>query len=354
MKKICIIGTSNLKHISLISLYTHIFDELEVPYDLIYIDRYGTVEKSTAEHQYCYCAKKMTSKLSKIRELLKFRRFAKRLIKKNNYDLLITWQTTGAYLFFDLLLFSYRGRYIVNIRDYVIENNKFFYSLLKRLVAQSVFSTISSEGFLNFLPPAKYVKVNSINPALIPDESDAYPKMQRPYKIGFAGNCRYFNESYKLIESLKNDERFELWFCGTNSEVLKKYAECYDIRNVKTLPAFDVSETLSIVQQFDVINSAFGNDAMDNKTLLPIRLYLSVALRKPILATEETQLAKVVSKNGLGFVVKDYNNLADDLVEYIETLNEKSFFDCCDTFLKNAKKENDDFARMVRKCVKGE
>ena len=39
--KICIIGTSNIKHISLISLYTKYFDQHGMAYDIIYLDRYG-------------------------------------------------------------------------------------------------------------------------------------------------------------------------------------------------------------------------------------------------------------------------------------------------------------------------
>ena len=42
--KICIIGTSNIKHISLISLYTKYFDQHGMAYDIIYLDRYGIEE----------------------------------------------------------------------------------------------------------------------------------------------------------------------------------------------------------------------------------------------------------------------------------------------------------------------
>ena len=351
MSKICIVGTSNLKHISLISLYTCIFDELDIPYDVVYTARYGIKEKSSAKRQYCYSAKGMKTRLAKIKELLRFRRFTKKIIKKNKYDFIITWQTTCAYLFFDILFFKFNKRYIVNIRDYVIENNKFFYFLLKLLVKNSAFSTISSEGFLKFLPPAQYVKVNSVNLNLIDSVIPLKYKPTRPYKIGFAGNCRYFNESYRLVDALKNDDRFELWFCGTNSDVLAKYAECHNIQNVKTMPAFDVNETINIMERFDIVNSAFGNDAMDNRTLLPIRLYLAAAICKPTLANEHTQLASFIRKYSLGFVIKEYSTLADELVEYFDTLNGDSFCNSCNEFLKSAKKENEYFCLRVRECI---
>ena len=81
-----------------------------------------------------------------------FRRYTKKILRENKYEYVITWQTTGAYLFADMLLRWFKNRYVVNVRDYVVENNWFFHSLLKRLVKNVLFVTISSDGFRSFLP----------------------------------------------------------------------------------------------------------------------------------------------------------------------------------------------------------
>lgn len=338
--KICIIGTSNLKHISLISLYTKFFDKHNVPYDIVYLDRYGIEEKTTASNVYRFTYVPKAGKVNKLLMFRSFRKYANKILKANNYDTVITWQTTGAYLFADILLKRFKGRYVVNVRDYVIENNRFFHWLLAKLVRNARFVTISSEGFRKFLPQADYIKVNSVNEELLEGLTGRPQNATMPVKIGFAGNCRYFPESCKLIDALGNDERFELWYCGSNSEVLKEYADTKGYNNVKTMPTFNPKDTIDIMASFDMVNSAFGNDAMDNSTLMPIRLYTALAIHRPMLVNCNTQLGQEVKANSIGYVIEDYSNLADSLFSYYEKLDFGNLAEDCDAYLQNARQEN--------------
>lgn len=349
--KICIIGTSNLKHISLISLYTKYFDLHGKKYDIIYLDRYGIEEESNAANIYRYSKPQIKSRLDKILTFLKFRKFTKKILKQNKYEYIITWQTTGAYLFADILLRWFKNRYIINVRDYIIENNKFFYRLLKILVKNSFFVTISSDGFRSFLPKGNYIKVNSINEELLENLKERPINKKEPIKIGFAGNCRYFRESYKLIDALANDNRFELWYCGTNSDILKEYALTKGIHNVKTMPTFNPKSTIDIMAGFDLINSAFGNDAMDNSTLMPIRLYTALAIHRPILVSCNTQLANEVKKNNIGYAIEDYDKLSDDLYIYYENLDFDMLSKSCEVYLKKAREENEFFYSTINKML---
>ena len=352
ISKICIIGTSNLKHISLISLYTNYFDAKNIPYDIIYLDRYGIEEECSAVHVYKYAAKATKGKFSKFVTFLRFRNFVINKIIKNKYEYLITWQTTGAYLFCDILLRKFKNRYVINVRDYIIEKNIVFYSILTRLIKNSAFTTISSEGFKSFLPKHDYVKVNSINEDMLQSVKGIPQNKQDVIKIGFAGNCRYFRESFKLIDSLGNDSRFELWYCGTNSEVLAKYAEAKGYENVKTISGFAPSDTVKIMSSFDLVNSAFGNDAMDNSTLMPIRLYTALAIHRPMLVNNSTQLGKEISENQIGFEISSYVGLADAIYQYYKNLNFDMFSENADKYIKNARKENKLFYDALSKLRK--
>lgn len=347
VNKICIIGTSNLKHISLISLYTRFFDRQGIQYDIIYLDRYCIDEKTNACKVYKYHEKNPKKRLDKLRMFWRFRKFVKDVLKNNDYAYVITWQTTGAYLFADMLLRCYKKRFVINVRDYVIENNIVFRTILKKLVKNSYFTTISSDGFRSFLPKAEYIKVNSVNEELL-EKISARPIVKNvPIKIGFAGNCRYFSESYKLIDALANDNRFELWYCGTNSDVLEDYASKRMINNVRTMPTFDPKDTIDIMSDFNIVNSAFGNDAMDNSTLMPIRLYTAIAIHRPILVNSNTQLAKEVTKGHIGYLIEDYATLADDLYSYYLALETESFSSACEEYLRTARKENELFYSVV-------
>ena len=351
MSKICILGLANIRHISLISLYTEYLDAHGIPYDLIYIDRYGTEEKTTAAHQYAFRAQPAKSRLQKLGSFLRFRRYALGLIRKNKYEKIITWQTNGAYLFADVLLRRFKGRYVVNVRDYIMEEMPLIRPLIRRLVKHAAFTAISSAGFKVFLPEGEYVQVNSVNEQLLTDapRRDAAPQV--PYKIGFVGNCRFFRENFRLIDALANDDRFELWYCGTSSEVLAQYAEEKGIRNVFTQPGFRREETTEIMSRFDLINSAFGSDAMDNRTLMPIRLYTALEMHIPVLVSGGSFLAEQVEAHRLGFVLDGEANLGDRLAAYLEAQDPAQLRADCDRYMETARAENEHFYDTLGKFV---
>lgn len=223
----------------------------------------------------------------------------KKIIEQEDYKYIITRQTTGAYLLVDILLRRYKNRYVVNVRDYVAEKKFPFSLMIKRLVKHAALTTILSNGFKSSLPPYDYVKVNSVNEDILENFSGVPRKNNDAIKVGFASNCRYLNRSYKLIDALGNDKRFELWYCGTNSETLAEYAKHKGITNLFVKPAFDAKETISIMSEFDFVNSAFGNDSLDNSTLMPIRLYTALAIHRPMLVNDKTQLVREMSDYGL-------------------------------------------------------
>lgn len=347
MSKICIIGNSNIKHISLISLYTKFFDDNKIPYDLIYIDRYSEKESTTAQNCYVFRSGMLNNKIKKIYMFYKFRRFVVRALKKNQYDFIIVWQATTAYVISDYLCKYYKNRFSVNIRDYIMENKPIIRFVLKKLLKKAAFITISSKGFLRFLPKHDYILVHSINERLLNNYKPSSHSKNDLIKIGFVGNCRFFDECYKLIDAIGNDKRFEIWFCGTNSEVLSKYADKNRIKNVYTIEAFEPNETLEIMKRFDLINCAFGNNYLSVKTLVPIRLYTSIEMRKPVLVSGDTYLAELVESSNLGYVISGYNGLGDKLYSYLKELDYQSFYQSCESFIKQAREDN----RLFYSCL---
>lgn len=343
MSKVCLIGLANIRHISLISLYTAFLDAHQIPYDLIYIDRYGIDEPTTAANQYVFRAGRAKTRLGKLGSFLRFRRFVRDRIRENRYDSIITWQTNTAYLLADILMGRYAGRYVVNVRDYIMENLPPIRLLLKALKKRAAFVTVSSGGFRAFLPPGEYVQVNSIHESLLEGAPQGERSCKMPYKIGFVGNCRFFRENFRIIDALANDPRFELWYCGTGSEVLADYAREKGIGNVFAMPAFSPEQTVPIMGQFHMINSAFGSDAMDNRTLMPIRLYTAIGLHIPVLVSGGTYLAEQVRRAELGFVADPDGDLAGNLAAYFEGLDSRKLAEACDRYLARARRENEKF-----------
>ncbi len=348
MPKICIIGAMNIKHMSLISLYTSIFDKNNIAYDIIYLDRYNVDELSNAKNMYKFeiTIKREWSKLKKLLSYYKFSLFAKKIIRKNNYELLITWQTFTAYLLLDTILLKYKKKHIMNVRDYIIEDKWFIKPIIKCLIKSSVFCALSSDAFVSFLPRNNYVIVNSINYDILKIKPSVL-STSTTIKIGFVGNCRYLKENIKLINSLKNDARFELWYCGTNSDIFKEYAERNSIYNLKTMGDFEMDDTINIMSEMHIINSVFGSNGLDNKTLVPIRLFTSAFLGKPILVSSNTHVSKLVLKHKVGFVIDVYEDLADTLYDFYMSLNLEDFRRDANSFFNKSNEQNIEFNNIL-------
>ena len=87
-----------------------------------------------------------------------FKPYATKILKENNYDFVIVW---GAILviYLKFLIKNYKERFILNIRDYFYENNNFIFARMAQLVNFSYMTTISSDGFLKFLPNSEKYQV---------------------------------------------------------------------------------------------------------------------------------------------------------------------------------------------------
>ncbi|MDP3014534.1 MAG: hypothetical protein Q8M92_09845, partial [Candidatus Subteraquimicrobiales bacterium] len=154
MAKICILSTVNLKHMTLVSLYTDFFDKNNIRYDIIYIDKYFSDEENTAENVYKLnlSINKDWTFFYKLIKYWKFKKYAKEIIESKNYEFIIVWNSFTAFMFSDLLLKQYNGNYCINIRDYAKEKFYPVYRVLKKVIENSSFTTISSDGFKKFLP----------------------------------------------------------------------------------------------------------------------------------------------------------------------------------------------------------
>lgn len=351
---ICILLTSNLKHCTLISHYTGLLNAKNINYDIIYFDRYGIEEESQATNIYKYTEQLNSSngKVSKTPTFLRFRKYAVNILKQNNYKFVITWNTFTIFLFYTYL----KGKkipYIHNIRDYFNEKNPFINLMQNKVSNDSLLNTISSQGFRRFLPDQKYMMVHSMNEEMDLEITKLQNSLNKPIKIGFVGNVRFVKEQERLIQLFKNDERFMLYFCGTNSEKLQDYIDENKVHNVELKGAFEPSETNTLINEMTLINNIFGNESDSVSTLTSIRLYYSTLLYRPILVNNNTHMADLVEKNGIGFSLDFHDiNLKERVYEWVKNLDYDSYKENCDSFNKRVKEDNENFKKKFETILK--
>jgi len=353
--KICILSIVNIKHMSAASLYMDYFRDNGIKYDIIYIDKYSHQEKVYAEKIYRFDIK-INPNWSKIKKMIKyftFRKYAKNILTKNKYDLVITWGTETALLFADYLMMKLKNRYIVNIRDYANINNNIKYLLLKEIISKSKFTTISSNGFKVFLPKKEYILVHSLNRSIL-DNANVHTGLKEKndkIKICFLGNVRFYYNDKKLMDALGNDNRFILQYFGIGSEVLKHYANRNNISNVEFVNSFDLEQTAELLDRADIINNLYGYNDIALDTAVSIKYYYAVYLRLPIMVFKGTYMEQMAYD--ISFVFDgNYDNLGNKIYEWYHSIDFEKFKLNCNKKMQSIDDENMKFYYELSKCVK--
>lgn len=351
MKKICILSAVNIKHMSMISLYTQKLKRDGIDFDIIYMDKYGEEEAFSAKRKYVFknLINHDDSKIKKAVQYFKFRKFAIPILEKNKYDFIIVWNDIAIFMFADYLSRKWKNKYCLNVRDYNGEDNPIVYMLFKRVIYNSAFTTISSEVFKEFLPPFDYLHVHSLNSEVLSElePRTSFQSSGEPIRISFIGNIRFFEMNKKLLDIFKNDARFKLQFFGTNANILESYATENNINNVAFHDAFQISKTAEFIKDTDLVNNLYGSGSLALDYAVSIKLYYGIYNRTPILVTEDTYMAEIIERYKIGCVVKVIDNdLPEKLFSWYKETEFSVFNANCEKLLKTIHESNKKFESL--------
>lgn len=354
MKKICILSAVNIKHMSLISIYTKYFEEHGIEYDIIYMDKYNEEEEIGAKNIYRF-VNVIYRKWSKIHKVIKYSKFisyAKKIIKREKYDKIIVWNDVAILMFGMFLARQFKHKYCLNCRDYNGENHPIVYYVFKKVIENSYFTTISSGGFKTFLPKHEYIDLYSYNDKLLQNCEPRHNLSNVPLRIGFVGNVRFFEENYKLLNSLRNDSRYEIHYHGSNADIIEDYAKNNGFNNVICSGAFQVNETGRYLDECDIINNIFGNESIAVKTLTSIRLFHAAYMHMPILVSKDTYMEELIKAYGIGYII-DFNDkdLAEHLYEWYKNINFEELERNCNRLISVATESNNDFYDKLQEFI---
>jgi hypothetical protein len=340
MKRICLLSTSNLKHMTLSALYTDFMDKNGIEYDIIYIDKYHITEENNAKNIYKYelFIKKEWSFPRKWIHYWGFKKFATDILIKNNYDFIIVWNEFTAFMFADVLKKNFAGKYSINIRDYHYNNLFFVFNRLKIAIKPSAFSTVSSEAFIPYLPKYDYLMVHSLNSKFLKklEPRISLKSNKKPIEILYIGYMNFPENAYKIIDELGNDDRYILKFVGAGTEVIGDYIKDKNINNVMTHGRFDPSRTPEFLKGADIIYALYdvGNKFVD--TAISIKIYYALYLSIPIIVFKGTYMEELSTRLGIGYPIKknEFMNLADELYEWYHSLDMQSISKLRTNFLE--------------------
>ena len=325
--KVLIFDSTVLEQAPYIKYYERELVAKNIAYNICTWDKYSDAKITTdgcviTIHQKWHLGKR------KYFDFISVSRKLKEIIDNGHYTHLILVNTIWAMLLRHTLLSHFRNRYILDVRDYKCETITGYQFFLKDIINNSFFTTISSDGFREFLPKsAKIITNHNITNIKSAFKLPSLCANKKHVSIGFFGYIRYKKENELLIHKMGGNRRFSLFYRGVYAENcrLDKMSEI-KYSNVNFGGPFNNDDKPVLYKNVDMIHSIYGNEDLATSTLLPNRLYDAIIFKKPLLVSPHTYLAHVVEKYNLGVSIDLNNpNFMLELNKYIASFDELKF-----------------------------
>lgn len=324
------------------------------------MDKYDIIEKNNARKAFRYRVNPLHLKnpIGKLSEAFKFKKFAIRIIEKENYDFLIIWREYAVFLFSNYVYKKYRGKYSVNIRDLWNEKNLVMTYYIKKATKRSCFNTVCSDGFIPYLPKADYWFLHCLNYETIKKIPQVCrkKKTEGPIVIAYIGTLRFLDYCCKVVDVFGNDERFLIKFIGQGSEQIEKYSSERKLKNVLCKGAFAPENTASFLEDVDILNCAYGAKSKAEMALLPTRFYYAVYMGIPVLTSEGTWLEEKANgiKNGIVIPseISNTSGVSDDVYNSYMAMDFDKMHLECQKYTKEIEETTDRFEKKLIEIVK--
>ena len=199
--KIAVISNVSLSFAPYIRYYTDLLDHNDIDYCII--NKEDDQSIMTSEERIVFSLGESNNKIGKICKTIQWYSFIRKSIKEHEISKLIVSPTRTAIVLFPILFF-YKSKYILDIRDYTKEYSVFYRFIEKVLIKRSYKTVLSSRGFLQWIPynNDKLLFTHNIRYGFVPDtiEHENTQKSNRR-RIAYVGIVDYYepNGAYRLM-----------------------------------------------------------------------------------------------------------------------------------------------------------
>jgi len=351
-----IIYIGSIKRCPYLINYTSCLEEQSIDYEIISWDRsvnsQSDVEKFKAKqhHIFKYESIEQRSPILKIGDFYRFSKYVKNIIKRQKYEKLIVLTTMSGVVILKELCGQYKDKYIFDYRDASFEYFKPFKSILNKIVVNSYFTSISSEGFLEVLPKYNNYVIahncsNFSTPAKLNDSKSS------KVVVGFIGGLRESDYMKLLIDKFRDDQHFEFIVHGggENLEELIEYSE--EANNIHFTGEYSELQKSDLINGLDIICYNYPESYVNNLALAN-KFYDGLLYRKPLLGNINTYSGRLIKKYEVGisleFEDKDYK---EKLYNYYLDYDVQSFKQQCEMLLEKYENENNVYKQKIRQFL---
>ena len=344
--KVLIIGFSKIKYMPYANFYLENIDTAVNDVHFLYWNRDLKPEnisnfKNVTLHEFACLQMDDGSKISKIKNFVKYRKYATHLLKKEQFDFVIFLHSFPGVLLYQELTKKYSQRFIFDYRDSTYEYFPPFKHRIQKLVEYSKLTFVSSDAFRQLLPKDQTNKIITSHNLLLEslfhrNEKEKYGTVSDKIRIAFWGFIRDERINREIIKKIANNSRFELHYYGREQDIainLKKYAADLDARNVYFHGEYSPCDRYVFVKSADLIHNIYNDKnmmmAMGNKYYDGLIFYI------PQLCMQNSFMGKKCTTNKIGL---ECNPSDDDFLDKIEdyylNLDKQEFKRQCDRELE--------------------
>lgn len=354
-KRICLVLSNTLNVSPYVKYFTSVFDRSGIDYDIICWNRNDfPIEKENNLICFEYKSVESESTFKKLYDYAKFGKFVKQHLK-NKYDYLVVFDVPTAFFIFSILKKQFKKKFILDIRDHspLITPLKSV-GLLQKMINLSALTTISSEGYKEWLPKdQKYILSHNFNlsSVYISNVNQSVPFSDSKIKIVTIGVIREFDENKRVIDACSSNAKYEVSFVGYGSEYenLKNYATNFN--NVFFQGRYNKQNESSIIEKFDLINLIHPDNIHCN-TAMSNRFYMCLLYKIPLIVNKSSIHSRYVSKYELGVVVDTHDEIISKIEEFKSVFQYERFSTSCDHVLELIKEEQICFENNVEQLIK--
>lgn len=339
MNKICIVAPANLKYVPYYKYYTDILDEAGVGYDIISWNRAGITEDVSYVMNY------LAHDFDRKRMLwgyLNFGRFCRKIVSKHKYEKIIFLTAAPAFFCGPFLLNKYKGKYLLDIRDYspIVNRLPGYFNSICRKANKIV---VSSPSFNSWIKSPTIICHNADIDQIKSNSSLTAkdPISDNHWRIVFAGIMIEPDMNIRVLDHYKNDERIDFSFIGRDIEGKQKiidYVKKNKIYNVSFEGAYKKEDIVDIYRtKADFVN-IFRANTIINKNALPNKLYDAIISGVPVIVFDHNEaIVSFVEKYNLGIVMKEEQ--IGEIPELMESFDFSSYAEGREKFLNQIEKD---------------
>lgn len=362
--KVLVLGFTKIAYMPYMNFYIEQLQKSSCDISLLYWDRDSKpdIELPAVGKFFCFKENMLDSEpmIKKIPYFIKFRNFAKKIIENDDFDLIIVLHSTPGVLLSDILKRKFKGRYILDYRDFTYENINVYKKVIHKLVNNSKITFVSSKGYLKNLPDSDKIYVSHNLLLHSNDERNVRRKSPReiePIRLRFWGFIRHVEINKKILDQLGNDCRFELHYHGREQEsgqLLRRYVNEKKMKNIFFHGEYKPRERVEFASKTDLLHNMYENDikttyAMGNKYYDGLTFYL------PQLCNKDSFMGQEVESNGIGIMLDPYENgFADSIFEYYKSLDWNDFYTKCNKKLAGITEEYNTGIAVLQELLSGE